>query len=83
MKPVQRSLGIGADHIETVGGVRATPTALCYWEEMQRLRAPRQEEITCRLTEPDVASLPLLVFRFRSESDMSSICSLTLIACPV
>ena len=39
MKPVQRSLGIGADHIETVGGVRATPTALCYWEEMQRMRA--------------------------------------------
>ena len=25
MKPAQRSLGIGMDHIETVGGVRAAP----------------------------------------------------------
>jgi hypothetical protein len=33
MKPVQRSLGIGADHIETVGGVRATPASFILTEE--------------------------------------------------
>jgi hypothetical protein len=61
MKPVQRSLGIGADHIETVGGVRATPASFILTEEAYG-------EATRTLIFPSVASL--VPSRVRSESDM-------------